>query len=187
MTNVTKIELFGEKLLYSERLMKDFRILNEATKSVNGELKPLIAKIEAIKDGLKINFEKASFFRKLKLKWMFRTKNFIKKAELSRIEELFLILATELEKFNFSKTAKSKSVDISETYQDLLVANATGLNINEVNELSVNTYKEALEFSINWGNFLRGGKFEFLSASDKQAKFEQEYKEMFESDEVVNG
>jgi len=60
-----------------------------------------------------------------------------------------------------------------------LVAHISNLTYEEAEQLPITQYRDRLEFALNWGNYLRGEKFEFLTTNDKQLELEMEHRMLF--------
>jgi len=60
----------------------------------------------------------------------------------------------------------------------LIVFNS-GYKYEEVEELPISMYREAINQCINKANMIAGGKFEFLSSKDKRYELEAEHRALF--------
>lgn len=90
--NVIEIELFGKKLLLSERTARDVHALSEYSKThERNYTEAVIQSLIMLRDGLKINFRVLKWWqiiKLLRLKRLFRKENLLNKLSPRLITEL---------------------------------------------------------------------------------------------------
>ena len=111
--NVCEIELFGRKLLLSERTARDVEVLRDLAKKPGSELSPMVSNSIVIADGLKMNWRRIG-------------------------DELEMLLEQPVEWYQFSKRKKIKSLSkqLSKLKSLTNVSNISTLPVRVLEELS---------------------------------------------------
>lgn len=179
-----EITLFNERLILSERIVSDVRSLSTAMQTVDEDrtdIKTISFCINALQDALKINFlglTRWQFYKRAKLKIMFRTKVLVYILGSKGIISLYNDLVEDLEAIETPKQGEGEN-KMSETYQYVLVANISNISLDEVDELPITLFREILELTFDWGNFLKGKDFNFVSQVEKRFELIEEHKKFF--------
>ena len=176
---IKEIELFGRKLLISERTQKDVAALARFAETVkDNKTMAMLMFIRVISDALKINLDilkKRNFLKRFRFKRMLKINYLLKHLTLKQIIDNYNLVIEELEMTD----TKVKGSPISETYQEALISQISNLPIDEIKDLPITKYRELLELAFNWGSYLRGTEFNMLSSIDKRMELIKEHKQLF--------